>query len=398
MTDPAGPATSRCVVALRETGWVSNDPLSGDLSPAEAPEPARRAYDGVHPPADWKRADCLGCGRRVVRARDAWVEVGGTRTGSYLVTWGAEPLRAFSTDPDRVPAEPLFLLGVAHQGCLQVARTCLEAGTAALPEVLPALNVELGEGVPEPEYTLHPPAAPDACPFCDSTLGLTDEHVWPDWYSRLLRSRGVPLARENVRRGRIDVTVPVCGACNNAWMSVLEKDAARVLKPMIEAGEGECAPFTVTAAERERLASWAVLKAYLLDAATGPCVPRGFLHRFALRREPDESTAVWVGAYTPDVAARGEKRTLNFSSRQGRTENSPNGFLVTFTVFNVLFQVVAHFNGGPVGLTGGRPQYDAALFGLWTAPGSGLVWPPAAGFSRASWDDLVASISDGADA
>lgn len=343
----------------------------------------------------WKRADCLGCDSRIVRARDAWVEIGGTRSGSYLVTWGAEPLLAHATDPDRLPDEPTFLLGVAHRSCLETVHTRAEAGSLRVAADLPLLKVELGEGLPALDYALHLPAQPESCPFCDRTEDLTNEHVWPEWFSRELRRRGASLTGDNVRRGRIDLTVPVCGACNNTWMSVLENDAAHVLRKMMGAGAQVVEASRFAPHERARLASWAVLKAYLLDSlAQQPIVPRGFLQEFALRREPNESTIVWVAGYTPDVAARAEERALDFPGRDGRGHNSPNGFAVTFTAFNVLFQVVGHFNKGSAVMHDRRWQYEPALFRVWPAPTNELEWPPAVGFSGASWNDLVASVSD----
>lgn len=346
----------------------------------------------------WKRADCLGCDSQVVRARDPWAEIAGTRSGSYLVTWGAEPLRAHATDPDRLPDEPIFLLGIAHRGCLEKVRARAEAGCLRPGADLPLLKIEQGPGLPELDYALHLPAESDACPFCGSTSGLTGEHVWPEWFSRDLRNRGASFAGAHVRRGRIDLTVPVCGACNNTWMSVLENDVAPTLRRMMGAGAQSKAASRITQDERARIAAWAVLKAYLLDAMAQPSVPRGFLHEFALRREPNESTIVWLAGYTPDVAARCEKRALNFPYRGGRTSNSPNGFMVTFTVFNVLFQVVGHFNAGSAVVLDRRWQYEPALFPIWPAPTTDVLWPPAVGFSRASWDALIASVSDGAGA
>jgi hypothetical protein len=93
---------------------------------------------------------------------------------------------------------------------------------------------------------------------------------------------------------------------------------------------------------------------------------------------------VWVAGYTPDVAARAEKRALDFLSRGGPTRISPNGFVVTFTIFNVLFQVAGHFNGGTAVVRDGRSQYDAALFRIWPTPSTDFTWPPVVGFSRTS--------------
>jgi hypothetical protein len=206
----------------------------------------------------WKRASCLGCDHRIVQARDGWVGVGGTRTGSYLVTWGAKPLLARATDADRVPDEPLFLLGVAHDACVARAHARLNAGTIALPDDLPILDVELDAHLPELSYMLHLPPQPDACPFCDSTTDLTREHVWPDWYSRQLHARGATLTGHNVSRSRIELTVPVCRTCNNTWMSVLENDTRPLLTTMMGAGIGESGPVGLTLDQQARLATWAV--------------------------------------------------------------------------------------------------------------------------------------------
>lgn len=222
--------------------------------------------------------------------------------------------------------------------------------------------------------------------------------MWPLWYSRELQARGATLVGDNVRRSRIDLTVPVCATCNNTRMSVLETDACPLLTDMMRAGAGENRPIRITPDQQARLATWAVKTAFLLDVQSQPTVPHGFLNGFALQRAPNESTIVWVAGYTPDVAARPEKRALDFLSRGGRTRNSPNGFVVTFTIFNVLFQVVGHYNGDPAVMSGCRHLYESVLCRIWPAPGTDLVWPPAVAFSRASWDDLTASITDGATA
>jgi hypothetical protein len=347
-------------------------------------------------PLDWRKASCLGCNRRVVRVRDGWVEIGGTRNGSYLIMWRAMPLLAHLTDPENIPDEPLYLLGVAHQRCVTLARARIEDGSAALPDDLPLLTVELGSSVPRISYTLDKPAETSACPFSDTQKDLTREHVWPGWYSRDLQQRGATLSGDIVSHNSVELTVPVCGSCNNTWMSVLENDTRPLLIAMADAGTGSKPPMCLTQSQQTRLATWAIKTAYLIDAYEQPAIPRGFLHEFALHRIPNQWTAIWVAGYTPDVAARSEKRAMDFLTPAGPTNNSPNGFVVTFTTFNVLFQVVGHFNGGRSQIDDNRRQYDQALFRIWPSPGTDLPWPPAFGFSRVSWDGLAASIAGGA--
>jgi hypothetical protein len=274
------------------------------------------------------------------------VTIGGTRNGSYLVLWGADPLKAFLTDPENAPGEQLFVLGVAHNNCIDAARSRLESSAVELPAELPVMEVEIGEHLPRLPYTLDQPVQIDTCPFCDSQTDLTVEHVWPDWYSRELRTRGIPLTGDIIVNNRIEVTVPVCENCNNRWMSVLENDCKPLLLSMEKAAKKGNPPTEFSAAEQTRLATWAVKTAYLIDAYQAPIVPRGFLHQFALDRQPNDWTAVWVAGYTPDVAARAEKRALDFLTSSGEpSRNSPDAFIVTFTILNIVFQVVSHFNG-----------------------------------------------------
>lgn len=88
------------------------------------------------------------------------------------------------------------------------------------------INEEVGDEEP-PLPPLHLPPSGDLCPFCGAA-DLTDEHIFPDWVSRLFRDKGMKL------RGRLDQTVPVCGRCNHRWLSVLEQSAQPILTPMIE--------------------------------------------------------------------------------------------------------------------------------------------------------------------
>lgn len=344
----------------------------------------------------WRKALCLGCDLRIVRVRDGWVTIGGTRNGSYLVYWGSEPQLGYATNPETVPDEPLFLLGVAHTDCVAKARSRLEDGSITLPRELPDLQVEVGDSVPRRPYTLHMPVAAGVCPFCDSRARLTREHVWPEWYSRELKARGIVLTGDIVSNNKIDITVPVCAECNNTWMSVLENDAKDLLLKMTDAATGTRRAIALSQLDQRRLAAWALKTAYLIDAYREPIVPRGFLYELALQRVPNQCTAVWVAGYSTDTVLRAAKRAMDFRTTTGQpTNNSPNALVVTFTIMNTLFQVLVGFNGGTLTtMRDNRRQYGGALFKIWPEPATDLVWPPSLGFSRASWDDLVSSITN----
>jgi hypothetical protein len=227
----------------------------------------RRSYKDDLPGS--RQAPCLGCGRRVVTARDPHVEIGGKRDGSVLVMYEAKPLLAFATNPDQVFEPGLELLGVAHRACMQLARKRLEARQVDLPDDLPRLIVD--QGVQElPALHLPPPAG--RCAFCRATE-VTDEHVWPKWISGQLRGhRGFTMATPHGPRKMrsLDITAPVCVTCNNRWLSVLEKDVQPVLGPLIYGEERTLSPD-----EQRRLATWVVKTALMLDLGGGLGIASG---------------------------------------------------------------------------------------------------------------------------
>ena len=105
------------------------------------------------------------------------------------------------------------------------------------------------------------PSRPQTCPFCGAVGGLMKEHVWPKWLrvaptaKWLLETspRGrrsphlepvVVLDADGVYRSETElvshvqnllpeVTVPVCGPCNNGWMNELEGKAQTILLPFL---------------------------------------------------------------------------------------------------------------------------------------------------------------------
>jgi hypothetical protein len=315
-----------------------------------------------------RRAPCLGCGRRVVAARDAHCLIGGKRDGSLLVVIDAEPQLCYTTDVDRVYEDPdVYLLGLAHRDCIARARRRLEAGEIELPADLPQLLVDEDTG---PLPLLDRPPTLEVCAFCGATEA-TDEHVFPKWVSREL-TRLAPLETTTKfgRRPvpRVEVTAPVCEKCNTRWLSVLEKDVQPVLGPLIRGEESMLSP-----AEQGLLAGWAAKTALMLDLASGtPVIPIGFYYEFRQLRQALPSHVIWLGAYNgARKAVWAEHRPLHLGIVE---DEEPNGFVTTFTVFRCLFQVVGHFT------TGGATLNDTRLFahGLWPiAPQcqDAVAWP-----------------------
>jgi hypothetical protein len=326
----------------------------------------RRAYKGDLPGS--RRAPCLGCGHTVVTARDPHVLFGGKRDGSLLIAIDAAPLMSFATDVDRIYTEPdLYLLGIVHRDCAPLARQRLEARDVELPEELPVLLVdEEASELPE----LHLPRQPGFCSFCGGP-DASEEHVFPKWVSREL-TRLAPLHMTTdygIRQVRsLELTAPVCAHCNNRWLSVLESDVQPILAPMMR-GEDR----TLSAVEQRLLGTWAVKTAMMLDLASPtPVIPVGFFQQFRQVREALPRNAVWLGAYLGHKKAIwAEHRALHLGIPKGE---SPNGFVTTFTVFRVLFQVVGHFTKGGAKFKEGR-LYAAGLWPIAPRQRETVDWP-----------------------
>src|SRR6266498_85751 len=326
-----------------------------------------------------RRSPCLGCDGRVVPARDPHVLIGGKRDGSVLAVFDAAPQRCWVTDPDRLLEPGLELLGMAHRVCIDSARRRLEAQEVELPDELPQLLSDEGPGLP-PLPALHLPPPPDLCAFCGA-VGTTDEHVWPRWISReFSRDGGFTMSSVHGSRSTrsIEIKGPVCGLCNNRWLSVLEKDVQPLLAPMLHGQERPLSPD-----EQRLLATWAVKTTLMLDLSSGtPLVPTGFYHDFRLQRRALDSHIVLLAA---SLGSRRAVWAQHAGLRIGGIPDGgpPNAFVTTFTVFRVVFQVFGHFTVGRASLHGEGWPFAPALLRLWPPWDHPVDWPPG----RLAFDD-----------
>lgn len=317
------------------------------------------------------RAECLGCDGRIVRNRDPWIEIIGKLDGSWLSFHGIEPAVAAVTDENDIPDREVYLLGWAHQSCVMKAIDRIESGTADLPQNPQPIQVEAGDHIVFDE-TLHLAADRQSCPFCDSREAMSDEHVWPRWYSRWLGEQGVTLnPGPNVRRLSIDVTAKICASCNNTWLSVLENDAGTLLKKMSVAARGIANNLSLTDADQKLAATWAAKTSYMIDAATeAPTIPRGYFHSLRLQKAPHEGSGVWVGRMSLPLAAKYERR---FQLLEGNGQIS--AVVTTFSIANLVFQVYSTMFIGQVTLPFIGDQIDQAMTQIWPKLTDSAEWP-----------------------
>lgn len=335
----------------------------------------------------WRRAECLACGRPVVRVRDAHNLIGGTLTGSWFIVWPTGPEHMAVTGPIPVD-EDIYLLGACHRECVQAAQDLVRDGHVRIER--PLMKLEF-EDIQDGEYNLHLPADEATCPFCNATESLTDEHIWPRWLSKELRSVGRTLApRSGSKQPRtsIDFTVPICRPCNNEWLSTLENDVAPILRPMLR---GHFVDLKVE--QQALLATWATKTAFLIDRISRAVVPRGFPMELAILRRPLPSVAVFLSAYSGRRAAYASCQALHIACRDGIRPDEPTAFVVTFTAHKVAFQVVGHFTKGNMRLNDGRAGLRPALLQLWPNLCSELQWPPPVILPDEGLDALAASLT-----
>ena len=288
----------------------------------------------------------------------------------------AEPGQDFATWPS-VPADlTLYQLGIAHRYCIDGARQRLEAGEVSLPDVLPVVDLSI---LWESPVRLDLPPGADCCPFCADCTELNDEDALPLWVSRLLVQRHGKL-RLPTPYGPRDVTsvkfkVPIGGVCNNQWLSVLENDAKTVMEPMIfgpERGEPPCR--TITSADQQLLATWAVKTALMLDLGTTPqAIPRFYYEQFRLYRRALPNTVIFLGANRGDARA---VRVVHGGLKLGTAPGSVHdAFMTVITVFRIVFKVM--------GVIGPRfpqnlsypPNHMHGLHRIWPLQGGDVEWP-----------------------
>ena len=234
------------------------------------------------------------------------------------------------------------------------------------------------------------------CIFCGTTRGLTREHVFGDWVSRIGLDLG-PVAYEAGPLNRIGrdlgVGAPfrqtvrdICGKCNGGWMSRLEDIAKRVLTPFILGEPGFIEP-----TDRGAIAAWVqktVLVAMLVstkdDRARGHGVPLSEYHEMYARceaLEPLPATQIWIGQYKGQRQAGSIWVVPQVVVLQGeRDPDVPQGYAMTVVLGELLLHGV-HFTatGLQLGLSTAR-----GLQSLWPTNGR-ISWPAGTHVSDASF-------------
>lgn len=360
--------------------WVCLGLSPWDTAPVPKSPPASRA--------SWRQAECLGgCGKIVKQSRDAWVELGGTRSGSWLMALEVEAGRMIADELPPPADEDLLLLGVAHMVCLEQTLRLLRAQRGWLKPDLPVMTLEVVERESIPNVGL--PTPKGACPFCQGfNASLTKEDIYPTWLLKELRRYGARSKHEGRWSTKIvGYTTPVCEDCNHRWMSTVEHDVKDLMISMFFHTR------LLNQYEQDRLALWAAMKANLFDAASDkPVVPRGFGHDLNIHRQPHRGMYVWMAAYTDKNPLVVIPRLIFASEHdEGIGEDRLIGWCVTFTIVRIVFQVFIPFVDGTLAPL---ETFNDSVVQLWPRQSPTLDWPPRYQFDRDSVQALAVRIYD----
>ncbi|RAM37730.1 hypothetical protein DBZ45_09015 [Arthrobacter globiformis] len=237
---------------------------------------------------------------------------------------------------------------------------------------------------------------PNSCAFCGSTQPLTREHLFGKWVSKIGLDLSPASHHSSALNGLprdLGVQPPYrlqvknfCAACNNGWMSKMEKAAQRVLTPLILGNPGK-----IALEDQGILAMWAqktALTAMLVSSDEqregGYGLARSEYKAFYLHRErmqPLDCSRFWIGEYAEDDGFSAVRVTpLVLHSPRNPEPDVPCGYALTIVLGRVVVQGIRFTSADAevdVKSTMDMPQ-------LWPGQGT-LQWPGGTPCTRESF-------------
>jgi hypothetical protein len=181
----------------------------------------------------------------------------------------------------------------------------------------------------------------------------------------------------------------VCKKCNNEWMDQLDKQADRLITPVVQKQRVSLAGFT----DQALLAAWVYKAAILGDQAKpGPGIPAADHRYFYDHWQPPRGCFIWVaglrelpGHYEAWVTTK----NLRGDTSDGRTDT---GYYATMVVNHFVAQmVVLPFREIAIPNRATNPQ---VLRQVWPPTYDTTQWPPPAALRRADLPTLAEAFSD----
>jgi len=227
------------------------------------------------------------------------------------------------------------------------------------------------------------------CAFCSNTAD-SKEHIWSDWFNRVLPHVDGYHFRQGIRdgtvrmfdAGNLNVKLPVvCQPCNNGWMSELEdKHAKPAMQRLITSNNGTIVP----PQQLKSIANFAFKSSVIADHAALQELNNDPFFTFQQRSDFKESLIIpnnvqmWLGVLEKE--GYGIFRAFYYPSP---TQSNPRFeiYATTFGAGFLIFQVVACRWIG-IGIPDHVPWvsqgnvWDKSTIPLWPNNGRSAFWPP----------------------
>lgn len=231
------------------------------------------------------------------------------------------------------------------------------------------------------------------CLFCGdlptSQSPLQDEHVFPNGVrKRMPATKSVQAVMGGTPIGRRSTTLHVVlkeatckRRCNGGWISRLDKALVRTLGTQLSAP----AQRHLDPSQQERVATWAIKTALLLELYTGTQGPSGYaptdnFRWLAEHVNPPPGARVWLSAIRDPGAMMAHHVAAALCMEVG----VPVAYFVTFTLGYLVFQVYGGDISQPEDPTTVRPlpvlnpprALSQTLTNIWPGNGQEALWPP----------------------
>jgi hypothetical protein len=247
------------------------------------------------------------------------------------------------------------------------------------------------------------------CAFCGYQGKLTQEHVWPRRFRKLVKVTGNPQhMRGSYGRGSFGADVMQtwraapwtarvgidCNHCNNVRLEYIERQAIRFVGPMAFSQREGGIPVPA----RQWLAAFAlrmVAVGQYTHAQHRP-IPRRHREYLVTNQAAPPPTAVWLWRYDFDV---GQLMDVNIhcASMRAIRKGEPlpawnNAYHGLLRVGALIMEVASRTDGR------GYPEEPLApgrMIPIWPLDiGRVLSWPPAHALSQGEWTQRVLSLDD----
>jgi hypothetical protein len=222
---------------------------------------------------------------------------------------------------------------------------------------------------------------------------VTKEHVFAKWireeYGAYFLAQGggiTRLQRDKVAAWSYSTKVlghnvnAFCATCNNGWMSRLEVECSKIMRPMLRARQ---VPVRLGFVKQRIVSSWAVKTAYVLHQLhpTERFIPESEYRTLAAQHQPSSAIYVTIGARHVAADRAGVANIFEyyerFISADRQREDVSHGVLhMVFVLGAVCFAINTFVGVRPFGPRRLNLRVQQSLSQIWPTFTPEVTWPP----------------------